>query len=375
MQNYVLTKFLDSLEDQGIPGCDCAIYYQQKPIYRHMAGYADTEKAKPITAETTYWLYSVTKIFTVTAIMQLVDKGIIELDDPVYAYIPEYLNLKVKEGSELRHAKQIMTIRHLLTMQSGLNYNITSQSIRKVTSDSNRQASTVEVIRALAEEPLDFEPGVRYQYSLSHDVLGAVIEMVSGKPFDQYLSDSIFKPLGMNDTGFDLTPEKEDRMSQQFIYSPKSRTSKQTKKTNSYILTRNYKSGGAGLISTVDDCIRFLDAMCNNGTNPNGYQILSRKAIDLMRSDQLSEGSKLFFDKPGYSYGLGVRTLVDKEGARSKSPIGEFGGGGAAGSYALIDVKNQLAIFYAQHVLGCEYAHQVVHPKIRNLTYELLQLE
>ena len=257
MQDSILTEFLNSLEEQGIPGCDCAIYYQHKPIYRHMAGYADLEKTKPITAETTYWLYSVSKLFTVTAVMKLVDNGSVDLDDPVYAYIPEYLHLKVKEGSELRPARQIMTIRHLLSMQSGLNYSITATSIREVIRNSNHQASTLDIIRALAEEPLDFEPGTRYQYSLSHDVLGAVVEVASGKSFEQYLSEYVFQPLGMKDTGFDLTSENKERMSQQFIYRSKSRTSKQIKNINSYTLTKNYKSGGAGLISTVDDCIQF----------------------------------------------------------------------------------------------------------------------
>ncbi len=374
MQDSILTEFLDSLEEQGIPGCDCAIYYQHKPIYRHMAGFEDIEKTNPITVETTYWLYSVTKLITVTAAMQLVDNGSIDLDDPVYAYIPEYLHLKVKEGSEVRPARQVMTIRHLFSMQSGLNYNITAPSIRKVISDSNHEASTLDIIRALAEEPLEFEPGTRYQYSLSHDVLGAVVEVVSGKPLDEYLSQYIFQPLGMKDTGFVLTPEKKDRMSQQFIYRSKSRTAKQIKKINSYTLTKNYKSGGAGLISTVNDCALFLDAMCNDDTSPNGYQLLSRKAINLMRSDQLSENSRKYYEKPGYSYGLGVRTLINKEDAGSKSPVGEFGWDGAAGSFALIDVENKLGIFYAQHVLGCDYAYQIVHPKIRDLTYELLDL-
>lgn len=374
MQTSVITDFLDSLENLGIPGCDCAIYYQHKPILRHMAGYADLERTKPITTETTYWLYSVTKLFTVTAVMQLIDRGIIGLDDPVYAYIPEYLDLMVKEGSELRPSRQVMTIRHLLTMQSGLNYNITSPSIRRVISDSNHQATTIDVIRALAGEPLDFEPGNRYQYSLSHDVLGAVVELSSGKSFDQYLHHNIFQPLGMKDTSFVLTPDLKDRMSQQFIYRSRSRTAKGVKKTNSYSLTPNYRSGGAGLISTVDDCIKFLDTMSNYGVDTNGYQILSRKAIDMMRSNQLSEISRKYFDLPGYSYGLGVRTLVNKEDAGSRSSIGEFGWSGAAGAYALIDIDKQLAIFYAQHVLGCDYASQVVHPKLRDLTYELLKL-
>ena len=374
MKDAGLTEFLDSLEEQGIPGCDCAIYYKHKPVYRHMAGYGDAEKAKPITSDTTYWLYSASKVITSTAAMQLVDKGRLGLDDPVSDYIPEYRDLKVKDGAETRPAIQVMTVRHLFTMQSGLNYNISMPSIRRVVKETNGQASTMEMIKAIAEEPLDFEPGTRYQYSLSHDVLGAVIEAASGTPFDQYLEDHIFTPLGMKDTGFLLTTDSKERMSRQFLYQAKSRSSKSMSMENIFTISENYKSGGAGLISTVDDYIKFLDALSNDGISAEGYQVLSRKAIDSMRTDQLSVQSKKYFDKEGYSYGLGVRTLIDKEQANSKSTLGEFGWDGAAGAYALVDVEKQLAIFYAQHVRGCDYAYQVVHPKIRDLTYEMLQL-
>jgi len=373
-----LTKFLNSLEESGIPGCDCVVYHNHKPVYRYMTGYADAGKTRPITEDTTYCMYSVSKLLTCTAVMQLVERGRIGLDDPVFEYLPEYSSLYVKDGSEVRPAKNVMTIRHLLTMQSGLNYNMAAQSILKVVKETNRQASTRQVIKALAEEPLDFEPGTHFQYSLSHDVLGAVIEEASGILFDKYLQEYIFDPLGMKDTGFDFTPERKARMSEQFAYRSESRTSKPTVMDNRYVITDNYKSGGAGLISTVNDLILFLDAMCNDGTSSNGYQVLTPKSINLMKTDQLHEVSKkdfANFRRPGYSYGLGVRTLVEKENSGARSPIGEFGWDGAAGAYALIDTKNKLAIFYAQHVLYCDYAYQTVHPKIRDLTYEMLQLD
>ena len=375
MSKEILVDFLDSLPESGIPGCDCVIYYNHEPVFRHIAGYSDAGKTKPLTAENTFWLYSATKIITCAAVMQLVEKGDIGLDDPVYKYLPEYKKLAVKSGSTVQEAKNTMTIRHLLSMQSGMNYNLNAPSILEVLRETKGKATTRQIVRALAKEPLGFEPGTHFEYSLSHDVLGAIIEVVTEQRFGEYLDEHIFKPLGMMSTGFELTAERKERMADQFVFQTDTMTAVPMSLENCYVLSENYESGGAGLISTADDYILFLDAMCNGGVSADGYRLLSAESIDLMRTPQLHEVSKRDFDamgKIGYSYGLGVRTLVDKEISGSKSPIGEFGWDGAAGAYALIDVKNHLAIFYVQHVRGCGYAYEVVHPKIRDLTYEIL---
>lgn len=377
MDQTMLTNYLDSLEKPGIPGCDCVIYHKRKSIFRHISGFADSAKTKPLTRTNTYWLYSASKIITCAAVLQLVEKGSISLDAPVSDYLPEYKNLKVKYGSEVKQAKSKITIRHLLSMQSGMNYNLEAPSILKVLNDSKGKATTRQIVEALADEPLDFEPGTHFQYSLSHDVLGAVIEEVSGRKFGIYLYENIFKPLGMKNTGFELTTERKSNLSDQFLFNMDTMSSELMSSENCYVLSQNYESGGAGLISTVDDYILFLDAMCNYGISYDGYRLLSREFIDEMRSDQLHYISKKDFDlrgKIGYSYGLGVRTLVEREKSGARSPIGEFGWDSAAGAYALIDVENSLAIFYMQHVRKCEYAYNVIHPRIRNLTYEMLKL-
>ena len=260
-------------------------------------------------------------------------------------------------------------------MQSGLNYNLEAPSIIKAIENTNGTADTRQIIEALANEPLEFEPGTHFLYSLSHDVLGAVIEAVSGMKLGKYFEQYIFKPLSMKNTGFNLTPELEAKMAKQFDYRPDTWSSVKIPKKNRYVLTKNYESGGAGLYSTADDYILFLDAMCNGGTSADGYRLLSEQTIDLMREDQLKGDSKKDFDlfgRKGYSYWLGVRTLIEKEKSRVRSPFGEFGWDGAAGAYALIDTQNNLAIFYVQHVLNCGYVYEVVHPKIRDLTYEMM---
>lgn len=380
MNTNRLIKFMDTLEGLGIPGCDCVVYQNHKPVFRHMTGYADKGRTKPISNKTVYWIYSVSKLITCTAVMQLVEGGSLALDDPVYKYLPEYKDMKVKLKLGVKPALNTMTIRHLLSMQSGLNYNLSAPSILKALKDTNGKATTRELVSALAQEPLDFEPGTRFQYSFSHDVLGAVIEVVSGMPFDLYVEEHILIPLGMENTGFELTPERRAVMSDQFSYNVLSRTAKSISLENEYVLSPNYKSGGAGLISTADDIILFLDAMSNGGVGANGYRILTQETIDLMRTDQLNDMSRQDYYmmdryRLGYSYGLGVRMLIDKEISGAKSPLGEFGWDGAAGAHALIDTENKLAIFYVQHVKACEYAYETVHPKIRDLVYEMLQLD
>ncbi len=375
MNKSILAEYLDSLEQKGIPGCTCVVYHEHKPVFSHSAGYADAAKTKPMTSSAAFWLYSASKLITCTAVMQLIEKGSFSLDAPVSDYLPEYSNLKVRNGSGAVNAKNAMTIRHLLSMQSGLNYNLDAPSIIKVLKDTDYQASTRQIIKALADEPLEFEPGTRYLYSLSHDVLGAVIEEVSGQQFGRYLDEHIFMPLGMKKTGFELTPEWEANMADQFQYDMDTMTSSPISRDNGYVLSKQYESGGAGLISTIDDYILFLDAMCNGGTSLDGYKLLSHESIDLMRTDQLHKVSKKEYDlygKIGYSYGLGVRTLIEKEKSGARSPLGEFGWDGAAGAYTLIDVDNHLAICYLMHVCGCGYGYDTIHPRIRDLTYEML---
>ncbi|WP_024831918.1 serine hydrolase domain-containing protein [Ruminiclostridium josui] len=377
MDKSILADYLDSLEAKGIPGCDCVIFHNHKQVFRHTTGFSDAKKTKPLTSANTYWLFSATKLITCTAVIQLIEKGKISLDAPVADYLPEYKHLNVKCGSEVVPAKNTLTIRHLLSMQSGLNYNLQAPSILKVLKDTNNEATTREIIRELAKEPLEFEPGTHFLYSLSHDVLGAVIEEAAGQKFGEYLDEHILKPIGMKNTGFELTADREANMSEQFEFDMDTMTSKPISLENCYKLSNKYESGGAGLISTADDYILFLDAMCNDGVSANGYRVLTRESIDLMRKDQMNDISKKDFDefgRIGYSYGLGVRTLIEKEKSGSKSPCGEFGWDGAAGAYAVIDVDNHLAIFYVQHVRNCGYAYSDIHPKIRDLTYEMLGL-
>ena len=369
-----LTAYLDSLKSVGIPGCDVAIWQAHRPIYRHLAGHRDSLCTQPMLGDETYWLYSLTKVLTATCIMRLREDGKIDLEDPVARYLPAYKQMRVRRGENIVPAQASLTIRHLLTMQGGLDYVLDAPEIEACLRQTRGKATTREIVDALAARPLHFEPGSHFLYSLCHDVLGGVIEAVSGQTFGEYMRENIFYPLEMFSMSFRRTPELAERMAARFIYNMADLTSRPDSMGNvhnKYVLSSAYESGGAGLIGDVEDYMRFADALANDGIGWNGYRLLSSNSIDEMRTDQLEGASRvdfLQFNRLGYSYALGVRTLVD--GRMSRSPVGEFGWDSAAGGWVLVDVERRLSAFYAQHVLECGYSHEVIHPTVRDLIYE-----
>ncbi len=373
-----LKKFLDFIVQWRIPGADCAVYYKNKPVFRYCAGYADIKAKKPITIDNLYNLYSVTKVITCTAALQLFEKGKFLMTDPLWEYLPEYKEMYIQrkidnDETELIKAKNSIKVCDLFTMSAGLTYNLNTQPIKSVKEETKGECPTREIVKAIAKDPLLFEPGTHWNYSLCHDVLGALIEVVSGKKLSEYLEENIFKPLEMNDTSFYLTEEKKQRMAMQYRFDDLTNTTADVSIKNGYVLGSMYESGGAGLISSVDDYIKFANVLCNKGRTINGEEILSKHTIDLMKTNRLDEILLQDFNwihMSGYGYGLGVRTLMDRAKAGALSPIGEFGWGGAAGAYVMIDPDNELAVFYAQHMLNSQ--EPFVHPRIRNITYKCL---
>ncbi len=371
-----LTNYMDGLSGVGIPGCDLIVYKDHKEIYRHFTGMRNKEENIPMDGTELYWIYSASKVHTCTAALQLVERGLIGLDDPVSKYLPAFTNMSVIENGRVRAAYNVMTIRHLFAMQGGLTYDIHSPSLEKAKMYAGAKADTMTLVNAIAEEPLTFDPGTHYQYSLGHDVLGAVIEVVSGKKFSDYLTENLWVPLGIKETGFELTEEKKQRLAKQYGYDPDTQTCHPFEEgdENCYKLAPNYESGGAGLISSVEDYILLSDALACGGTGATGASILKPETIDLMRTNQQT-GACLSdfacnFRRRGYGYGLGVRTLIDQSIA--KSPVGEFGWDGAACAYTLIDPKNRVSAYFGTQVRGCGYGYDVVHPTVRDMIYEAL---
>lgn len=363
-----LTAYLDTLDTVGVPGCDLAVCRDHEIIYRHSAGVRDAAGKEPMRGEETYNLFSCTKVFTTCAAMQLIERGLMSLDDPVSAYLPAYAHMTVRDGDAVRPAKRVMTIRHLMSMQSGLDYDLESPAIREAMARTNGLATTRELVDAKAADPLCFEPGTDFLYSLSHDVLAAVIEVVSGQRFSDYLRANIFEPLELGTVGFRLKEEDIPRMAAEYVFDDEKKLPVACdNKANNYRFTPNYESGGAGLISDVKDYITFVDALACGGAG-----ILSPETMQLWNANQLCPNGRRSFDgwkRLGYSYALGVRTRVDLSVGGSGA-IGEFGWDGAAGAWAMIDPHNHLSAFFAMHVRNFGYCYDVIHPRIRTLIYD-----
>lgn len=359
MSNFSdIQKLMDeSLEKNLVPCSDVMISYQGDTVFRYFNGFKDEKKQIPLQGNELYFLYSATKVITCTAAMQLYERGRLKLDEEVSAYLPEW---KKKTQTPL-------TIRHLMTMTSGLDYSHDHPAILKQV-EKNRNSSTRDIVKAMAQMPLNFEPGTHFQYGLNHDVLAAVIEEIAECSFGEYLKKNIFDVCGMESTGFALTDERKSRLCCQYQWNVQKQCPEVTEQSNYLVMTPAYESGGAGLISCTEDYDRFAKKMVN------GKELLKKETMDLMRRNQLHGQAYLDFQnvKKGYGYGLGVRTEALKEGPVS----GEFGWDGAAGSYVMLDPENSLSIFYATHVLAHgEYLYEKLHPTIKQIAYEALKIK
>ncbi|MDR1263304.1 MAG: beta-lactamase family protein, partial [Oscillospiraceae bacterium] len=362
-----LTAYLDSIyAEKNIPGVGMTVAIDNNPVYEHYYGWSNVKEKVPFSPKTMFNLYSATKLVTCTCALQLIEQGKIHLTDPLYEYIPEYKhpNVKVKtDGDEvIREAGTVITLEHLFTMTSGISGRRDAPAILKVVEDTQGRAPTVDIVRAAAEEPLNFEPGSHFQYGYSHDVLGAVVEIVSGQRLGAYMKEHVFDPLGMGSTAFDL-PEGKERYRTVLYNGFDAATGKAESIGQAFKLQfgSEYEMGGGGLLSCVPDYSRFARALANGGVGGEGERILNPETIGDWRTNRLSgvplEDFAVFggWSKAGYGYGLGVRTLMDRERNNSLSEAGEFGWDGAQGCYVVVDPKARVAIFYAQQEGGSQW--------------------
>ncbi|MBQ7320667.1 MAG: beta-lactamase family protein [Clostridia bacterium] len=372
LENH-LKQFADQHPD--IPGFDVLIQKNHRPVFRMQYGYANPETKAPVAGNELYCLYSCSKPITVTAAMRLVESGKLDLDAPASRYLPFLDDVFLRKDGDNQTLPKELKIRHLFTMSAGFTYNMNTEPIRQLMANGEGRIPTTEFARAVAASPLAFAPGERYEYSLCLDVLGGVVEAVADMPFGEYLTKNIFAPLGMSRTGFFTTLSSAEKPAPLYIYEAS--TGKTRRKNNIYEfgLHPRLESGGAGLLSTVDDYAKFAATMAHNGLSADGYRLLKEETIQMMQTEQLSRlVSNPTFScaaGPGYGYGLGVRTLITKEGGQ-RSPLGEFGWDGAAGSYVMIDNQNDLSIFYATHLRGWHTRFGALHAPIRDLTYQCL---
>ena len=331
--------FCDSFLSRGLPGFDLAVYHKGKCVLRHMNGYSDLENKIKMTGNERFNLYSCSKVVTCVAAMQLWEKGLFSLEDKLSDYMPEFERMTVVENKNIVEAKQPIRIKHLFEMTAGFSYNCNSMNIRESIAATNGRCPTREVMRYLAKDPLLFEPGKRWEYSLCHDVLAALVEVISGEKFEVYVKKNIFDVVGMPRSTFVLLACERETLAQQYQFKG-DRAVNIGKDVPYYIIGSEYASGGAGLVSTVDEYVRFLEAL-------RTHKLLKPETLRLMTTDRLSEEQReTFWTKNSHGYGLGVRCPNGKE------KYTDFGWGGAACSYLAVDMENEISLFFGAHLLS-----------------------
>ena len=353
--------------------------------YLDALGFMDREDQRPMQTDTIFRIYSMTKAVTSVAVMQLLEQSKFRLDDPVYWYIPSFKDLRVFQAGEYPNfitsrPKRHMSIRDLLTHMSGLTYGFmyrtnVDSAYRKMNSQPPKNLD--DFIEAVSKMPLEFSPGDKWNYSISTDVLGYLVEQISGLKLDEYFKKYIFEPLGMVDTDFTCPKEKLDRLASLYEHNPLG----EPRFMETPALDVTYLSGGGGLFSTMSDYYQFASMLLNQG-ELNGKRIIGRKTIELMTTNHLPDGKDLtemsesaFSETPyaGVGFGLGFSVMLDPAKSQTLSDIGEFGWGGMASTVFFINPKeDMLVIFMTQLIPSSTYQ---VRRELRSLIYSALKPE
>ena len=310
-------------------------------------GFADRERRTPMTRDTLFRIYSMTKPITSIALMQMYERGLMQIDDPVEKYIPEFADLRVfSMGSYpdfvTRRPDRAMTIRDLLSHQSGLTYGFINRTnvdaaYRKLDIGGGSNGRTMkDMIRELAKLPLEFSPGDNWNYSVSTDVCGYLVEVISGQRFDEYLAEHVFQPLAMSDTFFSVPAEKAHRLAANYQAGADGLRLIDDPATSEYLKPQTMLSGGGGLVSTATDYFRFAQALCNDG-ELEGQRIIGRKTLELMTSNHLPGGTDLMHHALGRwaettfsGIGFGLGFSVTSIQRRRRSPARRASSAGAA---------------------------------------------
>jgi CubicO group peptidase (beta-lactamase class C family) len=380
----------DGVDKREIPGAVVLLARRGQIAYVQSFGFRDPEANAPMTNDVIFRMASMTKPITTTAAMTLVDEGRLNLSDPVSRYLPEFKSLMV--GVETKDAAgntvlalepplREMTVLDLMRHTSGLTYGFIGKSLVKdrynAAKATEPDQSNADMVAKLARLPLQNQPGTIWDYSMSTDVLGRIVEVVSGMALEQFFEQRIFKPLGMTDSGFWVSdPAKRARIAATRVDPA---TGKQPALPNKTV--KSWQSGGSGMVSTAGDYARFCQMLLNGG-ELDGARILSRKSVELMTRDQLPEGiptnsSKLpvidVRQEAGNGFGLGfmVRTAEGRNTIRGS--LGDYTWNGLYGTYFWIDPKQELFGIILLQTPPADFVRSVgFWVRIRNLAYDAL---
>lgn len=371
IDSHLKNRYLDPGK---IAGASTLVYRRGEIAHLAPIGLMDRERGVPMARDTIFRIYSMTKPITSVALMMLYEHGHFQLDDPVYKWIPGWRDLGVYAAGNHPHfatqpCERPMSVRDLLSHQSGLTYGFMERTnvdagYRKLgigslgaRFDGDLQA----MVEALATLPLEFSPGTAWNYSVSTDVLGHLVEVISGERFDEYLRRHIFEPLGMVDTGFVVPQDKLERFAACYERNRRKELRLQDDPRESpYLRAPKLLSGGGGLVSTIDDYLRF-GRMLLDGGSLEGARLLGPKTIELMTQNHLAGGRDLsemsaaeMFSETSYDgvgFGLGFSVTLDPARAQVVGTPGEFAWGGAASTAFWIDPAEDLIVIFMTQFL------------------------
>lgn len=381
-----MARVMDEATARGETPCALALLWRngEEKLFA-ASGHADLGLGMPAARDTIFRLYSLTKPMTAVAAMTLIERGQLDVMAPVSDFLPAYKNQRVAvSDTKTVPAKRPMQVRDLFSMTSGLCYGGTETPAERATETllaevdaqaaAGAQPDTVTVANRLGELPLAFHPGESWRYGTSADVLGAVVEVVSGQPLDQYMRETIFVPLGMADTGFFVPPEKQSRLAT--LYERKDGILSPYLSNNfglaQYLSRPNFISGGAGLVGTADDVLRFGRMLLGQG-ELGGERVLSPGGVSWLAHNHLTpkQQEAAYFDSLlGQGYGGLMRVLLEPGKSFSLGVPGEFGWDGWAGAYMTVCPAEELVFVVMQQLT--DSGTSPLTRKLRNLLYASL---
>jgi CubicO group peptidase (beta-lactamase class C family) len=387
--------------DSGyLPGMLTYVYRKGQLVHTGMCGQMDLERGRKMHEDAIFRIYSMSKPITAVALMMLVEEALIGLDDPVHTHIPEWKDLAVYASgmpSLLAEAPpnylttpvaRPMKVVDLATHTSGLTYGFMMRTAvdaayrRAKVTDRQTEGGLQGMIEQLSKIPLDFSPGTAWNYSVAIDVLGYLVEKLSGESFGEFLRTRLFQPLGMNDTAFWVPEDKTERFSSCYQPETGGRGLKlqDDARESTYAQPPKLESGGGGLVSTAHDYLRFCRMMLNGGAL-DGVQILSPKTVALFSLNYLPDNREIVdmsfpgmfseSDYAGVGFSLGCGVNVDVAKTRMPGTLGTYSWGGAAATAFWIDPNEELAIVFMTQVIGSE-ARLTLRRDLRTLVYSAM---
>jgi CubicO group peptidase (beta-lactamase class C family) len=374
-----LHRQIESFVEEGKHGGISVLLLRKGQVADSFAvGLRNRETGAPMQGDTIVRIYSLTKIITSVAALNLIEEGKLGLSHPIKEYLPEFNDMRIFVGGnaqrrELIPAEVPINVHHLFTHMSGFTYGDDEEPIDEIyqTAGLEKADSLADLVRILATLPLKREPGTMYQYGFSTDILARLVEVVSGQPFDRFIQERILEPLGMTDTGFRVDDTKRDRLAK--VYEHGTNGGLQPVHSFEFEVIEGQKKfpmGGSGLFSTIEDYSRFAQMLCNGG-ELNGVRVLSRKAFEQMTVDHL--GGKPVANRTyseGYGFGLGVAVRINDGLAGTLGTLGSFGWSGKATTYCVIDPAEELVLLvFTQHL---PYDEHGLFERFTNLVYQAL---